>query len=66
MLTAMALGRPQVGAVKEHSSLQMPQVWGLVVGLGEKHLSLNKVGLVVHGAPSGVAGRLFRSRLQAE
>ena len=48
MLAAPALDWPEVGAVKEHGSLQMAQVWRLVVGLGEKHVSLNKVGLVVH------------------
>ena len=51
MLAAAALGWPKVGAVKEHGSLEMAQVWGFVVGLGEKHLSLNKVGLVVHVGP---------------
>ena len=49
MVAPAPLHWPEVGAVKEHGSLQMAEVRRLVAGLAEKHLSLNKVGLVVHG-----------------
>ena len=45
---AAALGRPEIGAVEEHGTLEMPKVGGLWLGLGEKHLSLNEVSLLVH------------------
>ena len=49
MVAAPPLHRPQIGAVKEHGSLEMAQVRPFGLGLAEKHVSLNKVGLVIHG-----------------
>ena len=51
MLAAAVLHRPQVGAIKEHGSLQMAEVRWLAGGLAEEHLAIGEVGLVVHGAP---------------
>ena len=47
-LAAAPLDRPEVRAVEEHGTLEVGEVRRVGLGLGEKHLSLNEVSLLVH------------------